>query len=277
MAEYANDTYLASLATARGAIDRQVSNTLAEVGRQTDHGTAQAGLIPQTITGTNNAVKGHVNGTTGTMMGSLEKYGLAHPDLGMRQSVEQSHQGNLDRLQTVQDAWGRAAPLYAQGFQERGAQQAGRVSLIGQQLHADNDMARSNYVSGREAEDRQTAHQQSLADQSRQTALVQLAENARLERERIAAAANEGTLTRNHQTEQARLDRLADTLGINPLQPQPLSSTVGQMFLQYGGVPEGTSIQDIALVTGSDPADVLREIAVANDFHNNKRPITGAF
>lgn len=273
---YDNDQYLQSLAGARSSIDRSVANTLAEVGRQQQHGIDQSKLIPGAVTGTNEAAKGTAGLAAGRMMGSLQHYGLDHPELNMRQSVEQGHQGMLNRLGALQGSWDRAAPLISQGFEERGAQQRGRVSLIGQQLHADNDMARSNYIAGRQAEDRDRSFQAEQAQRANDLTLQGLAQAAQLERERIAATAGENQKDRDFQLEQARLGRLATALGVNPLEPQPLGATVGSMFLQYGGLPPGTSVQDIALVTGQPVEAVLAEIAKANDFHNNTRPTSGA-
>lgn len=216
MPEYANDTYLQSLATARAGIDRNVANTLTEVTRQRELGVNQAKLVPGAVTGTNTAAATQSSVATGDMMGSLEKYGFAHPDLGMRDSVEQGPRDIVARLGALQGTYDRAAPLLGQGFQERGAQQAGRVSLIGQQLHADNDMARSNYVSGREAEDRSRSFQQEQAETSNRIALESLAQEAQLERERIAATANENLLNRNMQSDQFLLDLLHAGFMLNP-------------------------------------------------------------
>lgn len=218
MAPYDNETYLQSLATARGAIDRQVGNTLAEIGRQEQVAVGQTQQIPGAVARTNEQAGEMALGAQRQMRGAVDgNRGLEHRLGG---TFDRIHGNVQNRLQAVQDAWGRASGLLAQGFGEQADQRRGSVDMIGQQLYADNDLQRMGYIAGRQAEDRSRAFAEEQAARQNSFAQEQLGQQAALQREALAAQAAEAQRQRDWQAEQARGGLLHQALLVNPFTGQ---------------------------------------------------------
>jgi hypothetical protein len=228
MSQYDNETYLKSLATARGSIDRQVNNTLAEVGRQQQTATAQTTKVPAAVDATNTQVRTQANGVADTMSSALSRLGLAGIAGG---EVDVARSDVEGRLNTVRGAFGRASGLLAQGFGEQGDQRRGQVGQIGQQLRSDNDLQRVAYIGQRESEDRQAAFAREQAQRQEALARWQMGEQAGLQRESLAsqrwmqgeaigAAAAQAQADRAWQLEQISLNLQHQGLMINPVTGQ---------------------------------------------------------
>lgn len=219
---YDNETYLKSLAASRGSIDRQVQNTLGEVQRQQDSAVAQTGKIGGAVQGTTAAATGQAHGLAERMQSTLDRFQLGHPDQGIRPNVDAIRANVGQRMQTVNDAWGRASGLLAQGFGEQGDQRRAQVGQIGDQLRTDNDLQRLAYVGQREAEDRSRAFALEQANRSDALAREQMGQQSGLAREGMAASAREAELDRQFQAQQALAGQVHQALLVNPYTGQPV-------------------------------------------------------
>lgn len=137
-AAYANDTYLASLRRSSQDVNRQVQNALQEIARQRQVASAQTTKIP-----------GAANSAFGTAQGSMNA-GLSELGVTPLASV-------LRAFTEGKASFGRASGLLRQGFGEQETQRRGAAGGLRQQLLADLERQGAQYVSQREAEDRQRA------------------------------------------------------------------------------------------------------------------------
>lgn len=144
-----NDSYLQSLNASRGQIDQQVQNTLAEVNRQRDVAVGQTNQIMPAVNNVYSQARTRGAQDLGTINGLIGNYGGGV-----------SGAGQVQRLATQEGSFGKAVPLYAQGFVEQGTQRQAQVEGIGQQLYAQNDQEVARYQAQLEAEERQRAFAQ---------------------------------------------------------------------------------------------------------------------
>jgi Skp family chaperone for outer membrane proteins len=145
---YANDTYLRSLAASSSDTKRQVGNALNEIARQKVVNQGQAGKVADT--------------TRGIYQGGANQSQSDADILGVRQS------GALQRgFASGQEAMGKIQGLWQQGFGERETRQRGAANNIGSELQRDLREKGFEYVSKRQQEDRQRAHEAQMAAQQR--------------------------------------------------------------------------------------------------------------
>lgn len=237
---YDNESYLQSLNAARGDIDRNIQNTLNEVNRQRDvalQGTARipaqvakvgAGQLSQMASGTADA-SGHI-GRLG--LGGIAGIGDA---LGAAQTQAQG------RIQGLNTAYGKAAGLLKQGFNEQAVQRQGQVDQIGKQLYADNDSKRAGYIQQREAEQRQRAFQEEIQRQNMAAQQAAMRHAAALQQQQIAAQQQQANEQRLFQERENMKNWLFEAQKVKGAQKEPELIN----FLYQGGyAPQGMSLSE---------------------------------
>lgn len=222
MGAYDNESYLASLAAARGDVDRNVQNTLSEIGRQQGVASGQVAQINPAVSSIFGAgrttVQNDTNELQGIANGASMGMGSAIPGLDPTLT--------LNALSGQQAAYAATTPLLEQGFLEQANQRQGRVATIRSGLYADLDGKRNDYIARRDAEERQKAFEAQQAAQARAAQenmlRAQMAAAANAQSGMLAAQAREAELQRAWEAQQAGLGRSQLALLANP--PPPPSS-----------------------------------------------------
>lgn len=217
MSTYDNESYLNSLNASRGDVDRNVANTLTEIGRQQGVAQQQVGQLDQATSSIFGQGRANVQSDVAGLQNVL---GGASQGMGAQRQLDPSL--TLNALSGQQAAYAAATPLLGQGFQEQAAQRSGKVQSIASSLMADIDGKRNEYISRREAEDRANAFESQESQQSRiaqenmlryQMDVSQQAQNYALQ-----SQAREAELQRRFEAEQANLGRVQLANLANPPQ-----------------------------------------------------------
>lgn len=198
---YDNESYLRSLSKSRGDADRQISNTLSEIVRQRQVGQAQAGKTDEAAGSVFAQTKVQHQADRTNLGQSLQGLGLS-ADL-----VPDSQTMLHDILGRQQGAYGKASGLLQQGFAEQGTQRTGLAQNIGKEIRGDFDSKRAEYVSRRDAEERQKAHQRALEQQRQAAQRAAQAHQAKLQQQALAHSAQQAAAHRQWESQMAAYNR----------------------------------------------------------------------
>lgn len=246
MSSYDNDTYLRSLSAARGDIDRNVANTLAEIGRQRDVAVGQTQQIGGAVTRVGQ--DGTRQAQSGIDQAGSALAGLGLADIGSG-ALANTGQEVRNRFEALEGSYGRASGLLGQGFGEQATQRTGAANRIGKQLLTENDLKAQEYISSRQAEDRDRAFQTDMMNRSTAQQNRALDQQAQMGTDAIAAQQQQAEEDRVWQGRQNMIGMIHQATLANPMLTTP--SIVEDLY-DMGQAPDGMSLQDFGNWLGVD-------------------------